>query len=328
MKVLVTGANGFLSGHVIHELIKSGYHVRTMMRNGAKAPALEGLVFESFFGQITQENDVNNAVRGMDIVIHVAADTSQKHRHVNDYFPVNVNASRLLIQAVKNAGCRRMIYVSTANTMGYGSKEKPGNEEHEMSSLFKKSGYALSKSLAEKEVLHASITKEIDAVIVNPTFMIGPMDFNPHSGRILKMGLNKKLIFCPPGGKNFVDVRDVAKGIIRAMEKGQNGERYLLAGDNLSFREFFQNVKQESHQKPKIIQISGWIIQTAGFLGSILKFLGFKSELSFNNSKILCIRNFYENKKAVNKLNMTFTNTNKTISDYLVWKNSIPSDQY
>ena len=322
MKVLVTGANGFLSGHIINELLKCGYSVRAMMRAGAKAPALTGLDVEVIYGNITDKSAIEKAVTGCEIVIHAAADTNQSYRKIEDYYPANVEATANIIEAMSDSGCKRLIFVSSANTMGFGTLENPGNEETPASSLLLKSGYAKSKFVAQNLVLEAVKNHKIDAVVVNPTFMIGPFDYHPKSGRIFKMILGKKIAFYPPGGKNFVDVRDAAKGIVNAINLGKSGECYLIAGENLSFRDFFQKTKLHAKQKTKIIPIPVFIIKLAGICGSIFRHFGLNIELSFVNASILCANNFFDNRKAVNELRLPFAGIEKTIGDYLKWVNA------
>jgi len=308
-----------LSGHLVHELLRCGYTVRAMMRPGAKAPALAGLDIELMYGNITSKSDVQTAVKGCDVIIHAAADTSQSHHSLNDYYPVNVDATEKIINAASAEGCRRMIFVSTANTMGFGSMLKPGNENTPVSPLFLKSGYAKSKILAQKAMMDAVNDKKIDAVIVNPTFMIGPMDYNPHSGRIFKMLLEKKVVFYPPGGKNFVDVRDAAKGIVNAISKGESGECYLISGVNLSFHDFFLNVKLLSGQNTRLVSVPSPVLKLLGFIGSIFGVLGINSELNLTNSRILCIGNYFDNSKAVQHLCLPCSGIHKTISDSIEW---------
>jgi len=319
MRVLVTGANGFLSGHIVHELLRRRYTVRAMMRSGAKAPALPGLNIETVYGNITNKAEVSSAVKGCDYVIHAAADTNQWYRKTRDYYPVNVDATVNIVEAVHDENCKRLIFVSTANTMGFGTILNPGNESTNASPLFLKSGYAKSKLLAQESVLEAAINRKIDAVVVNPTFMIGPVDYNPHSGRIFKMILNKRFVICPPGGKNFVDVRDAAKGIVNAITKGNSGECYLLAGENLSFHDFFFKVKIIAKQKATLISLPAHVFTIFGLFGSLFQYLGNRTELSYTNARILCTGNYFDNSKAVLNLGLSCTGMDKTISDYLNW---------
>jgi dihydroflavonol-4-reductase len=320
MRVLITGANGFLSGHIIRELLRCGHTVRAMMRSGAKAPGISGLKIETVSGNITDKKDCEMAVAGCDVVIHAAADTNQWYRRIEDYYPVNVEATANIIGAAARENCKRLIFVSTANTMGFGTLAMPGNESTPVSPLFMKSGYARSKFLAQELVLKAVKAHGMDAVVVNPTFMIGPIDHNPHSGRIFNMVLNKRVVICPPGGKNFVDVRDAAKGIVSAMKTGKPGECYLIAGENISFREFFLKTARLSGQKPLLVSIPEFMLILPGLCGTIFRFLGIQTELSYTNARILCVNNYYDNSKAVRYLGLSCSGIDKTIRDYLSWR--------
>lgn len=319
MKVLITGANGFLSGHIIKELLNCGYSVRAMMRLGVKAPAITGLNVEVFYGNITNKSDVEKAVCGCDVVIHAAADTSQSHRAFQDYYPVNVEATVNVVNSMYSNNCKKLIFVSSANTMGFGTLLNPGNEATPISQLFLKSGYAKSKLIAQNLVLEAMKNNIIDGVIVNPTFIIGPIDYNPHSGRIFKMILNKRIAFYPPGGKNFVDVREAAKGIVNAITKGKSGECYLISGENISFYDFFLKTSKLSKQNTKLIAVPGLLLKILGLIGSGLRYLGINAELNYTNANILCVNNYYENKKAVDFLDLSYLDINNTINDYLNW---------
>lgn len=321
MKVLVSGGNGFLAGHIVHELIRNQHAVRVMIRPGARIPALSGLDIEIVEGQITREADLMKAVATCDAVVHAAADTSQHHRHIRDYFPVNVEATETLIRVMQVQGCKKLIYISTANTIGYGSREEPGTEDKPMAEAFRKSGYAWSKYQAEEQILTANRQAKPEAVILNPGFMIGPMDYNPHSGRIFGMIRNKRLAFYPTGGKTFVDVRDVAQAAGVALEKGRNGERYLLTGTNLSYREFFSLVLEVSGQKTRLIPVPQFLLNFAGLAGSLLRQLGFSMELSRTNARILGIRNYYSCRKAANELGFHPRDIRETIRDYLIGGN-------
>jgi dihydroflavonol-4-reductase len=320
MKVLVTGANGFLAGHIIHELLNEGYSVRAMMRASAKAPALKGLKIDFCFGNITDMGDVTTAVRECDVVIHTAATTSQSLRRLGDYYEVNVKATVNLIDAISRSSCRKMIFVSTANTIGYGTMTKPGSELTPPSPLLMKSGYARSKLKAQELVLKATEESKIEAVIVNPTFLIGPMDFNPQSGRIFSMIMGKRVALCPSGGKNFVDVRHASNAIVNAIQYGKTGECYLIAGQNMTFSDFFKKVRRIANQKTCLLHIPGTLLQFFGLFGNVCRRLGLNAGLDLTNAKILCQNSFYSHYKAARDLHLRKSEIDIIIRDYIEWK--------
>ena len=155
----------------------------------------------------------------------------------------------------------------------------------------------------------------MDTVIVNPTFMLGAYDTKPSSGKIILMAWRKKMVFYPPGGKNFVHVEDVAKGILMAIYKGRNGDKYILSNENLSFRDFFQKVNQNSRQKPLMIRLPAPLLNVLGHVGDVFRYLNIKTSLSSVNTRILCINNYYSNKKSIDVLGLSYQSVDKAIDD-------------
>lgn len=316
MKVLVTGANGFLAANIIRELTSRGIQTKGMVRRNCNMKAIEGLNPEICYGNITSLQDVKDAVDGCDFVIHAAADTSQNTSDPSPLFPVNVQGTANVITASKDSKVKRLIFVSTANTSGL-DKENPSVDK--LAKHYKKSGYALSKSEAEQLIRNETKVGNLDAVIVNPTFMIGPYDAKPSSGRIFFLLLKKGIVFYPPGGKNFVDVRCAAVAICNAITLGQSGESYTLSGENMSFKEFAARLKQVANRPSVQIQIPASILIFAGILGSAARIIGIKAELNYHNAKILTLKEDISNKKAVDELRMPTTNINKSIVDAVSW---------
>jgi dihydroflavonol-4-reductase len=317
MKVLVTGANGFLAANVVRELLSRNFDVRAMIRKNADMRSLEGVELEYFYGNITNETDVDKAVKGCEIVIHVAADTSQRYDTAEPLRNVNVEATRLFVEASKRHQVRRFIFISTGNTIDFGSRENPGHEGNPLGKLFEKSGYALSKLEAEKMIIDEVINSGFNAVILNPTFMIGPFDAKPSSGRIFTMMYPNKVVFIPKGGKNFTPVKDAAVAICNAIELGTAGERYLIAGQNLTYLEFLKIVKQDNAYLP--ITLPGWLLIAVGAFGSLLRKLGIPFELSLNNARMLCADDFYTPAKAIRELRMPQTPIPVAVDEAIAW---------
>jgi dihydroflavonol-4-reductase len=317
MKVLVTGANGFLAANVVRELISRGYHVRGMVRENADLRSLEDISFEIFKGSISNVSDVMEAVSGCDVVIHAAADTSQRYSEAAPLRKVNVESTRLFIEASKLQGVKRFIFISTGNTIDFGDRDHPGNEDNPPGKLFLKSGYALSKLEAEKMIIDEVENKKLNALIMNPTFMIGPYDAKPSSGRIIMMMYPFPFVFIPKGGKNFTPVKDAAVAICNAITYGNQGQRYLLANENLTYYEFLKIVRRGKFTIP--ILIPDWLLILMGAFGSLLRLLGFHSELSVNNARILISNDFYSGNKAVKELNMPQTSIHSAVSEAIEW---------
>lgn len=318
MKVLVTGANSLLGTNTIVELLKNGYSVRAMTRK-YRAIQLSDSRMEQYTGEITQRTDVNEAAEGCDIIIHIAANTDQNSIRYEDYASVNVQGTKNILNAAKKHQVRRTIIVSSANTFGYGSKENPGTEEKPFRYPFTESGYACSKYEAQKLALDFPKEGMGDILVVNPTFMIGPYDSKPSSGKIILMGNKKQFVFVPPGGKNFVHVKDVANAIVKAIQFGKDRECYLLCNENLSYKSFYQKLSMVTGYKSQIIIIPRWLLLAAGLFGSCVIRLGIKTSLHYNNMRMLCINNYYNNEKAVKEMQLNSTPVLEAISDAIEW---------
>ncbi len=319
MKVLVTGANGLLASNLVRELLHSGYEVRGMVRENSNLLSLKQLEIELFNGEITNPADVRKAFAGCEVVVHAAANTSQWPTHYEAYKRTNVDATQFLLDEAVRRNIEKFIFVSSANAFDPGTKEKPGTEESPFNKDGK-SGYMLSKYVAQNLVLDEFRRSGLPTVVVNPTFMLGKYDAKPSSGQIILMAHGKNLMGCPPGGKNFVHVADVARGIVNAIGKGKQGECYLLANENLSYSEFFEKLKMVQGKPQTLVKLPRWALSLAGRAGSIFESaFGKPAKLNAINARLLCADNYYSPEKAVRELDLPQTPIAQAIEDAIEW---------
>lgn len=310
-RVFVTGINGLLGHNLCEDLLQKGYIVYGLIRNINSYLGITHKNLHLIEGQLF--DDHTSRLKHINIVIHIAAKTNQNGLKYNDYWNTNCNATIQLYHAAAKCDVEKFIYISTANTIGYGSSESPGNESNPMHSLFEKSLYAKSKKEAESYLLkHQNL---LPVIILNPTFMIGAFDTKPSSGKIILRGLNKKVIFLPPGGKNFVHVKDVSSAIISSISNGMSGERYLIAHKNLSYYTFYKKLNKITKHKSYLITIPQSILMSLGYLGDLLRFFKIQTSLSSINTKILCINNYFLNTKSVNTFNLKYRSIDQSITD-------------
>ncbi|WP_346237654.1 NAD-dependent epimerase/dehydratase family protein [Niabella insulamsoli] len=319
MTVLVTGISGLLGTNLALLLLQRGYTVKGLVRSKSSYKPKPDHRLQLIEATLTSDLSVH--LMDVDVVVHAAAATRQDLLSYRDYYQINYNATENVLSAAVKAGVKKFIYVSTANTIGYGLGAPHEIPEHKaMRWPFTKSFYARSKAAAETLVL--SKQKELTVHIVNPTFMIGPNDSKPSSGKIIMMAMKKRLLFYPPGGKNFVAVKDVAAGIEQCMRQGINGQRYLLAGHNISFKTFFQLVKTCTGRKQLLLPIPTWLLLTAGRLGDLLRCLKIKTSLCSNNMHILRVKNYYHNHSSVAALGMVYQSIEKAIAESVAYFSS------
>ncbi len=318
MKGLVTGANGLLGANVTAELLSRGHQVRALVRRPGAMPLRHSRLQECV-GRITDMGEVAAAARGCAAVVHAAALTTQGSRSHEAYAKVNVEGTRLVARAAAAEGIRRMVLVSSANTLGHGSLEHPGHEQLSPRKPFRRSAYARSKRVAEEAAWEEWSGYPGTLVIVHPTFLIGAYDSRPSSGRILLRAYRRRLVFMPPGGKNFVAARDAAAAICMALEAGKHGQHYLLAGSNLSYRQFYRLLNQVSEQRSLLVTIPRPLMMGIGLAGSILARCGLPNECSLNNMRILCLKNYYTPRKAMQELGLRNTPLAQAIGEALDW---------
>jgi dihydroflavonol-4-reductase len=310
-KVFVTGITGLLGTNVIIKLLKDGYFVIALVRQKSRYNGQEDENLKLIEGDLF--TDISSHLKEVDFVIHIAAETSQNLLTYAEYKKTNYDAVVHLFTQSVETGIKKFLFVSTANTMGYGNLKDPGNEKSSQKYPFTKSLYAQSKREAENYLLQNN--KMTEVIILNPTFMIGPHDRKPSSGKIIFWVWKKKLVFYPSGGKNFVHVEDAAIGIVNAIEKGKNGEKYLLANENIKYKDFFKKVNMLTNQKTLLLPLPDFVLILLGIMGTLLRFLTIKTSLNYPNMKALRIYNYYTNKKSINELEIRYRPIDKAIED-------------
>lgn len=319
-KVLITGANGFLGSNVARELFRKGYEVKLMIRPSADVSVIEDIPSEVFYGDISEEAEVMKAMEGCNFVVHTASITEQWAVTFREYERVNVTGTKNVVKACLAHQVERLIHVSTANTIGPGNKNRPGTELNSFTLLNVNSGYISSKYIAQQYILEQVEKAKLPAIIINPTFMIGPYDAKPSSGKLILHGMNKRVVFYPPGGKNFVHINDVCTGIISALEMGKIGDCYLMAGENLTYKEFFSLLNKVSGQRSKLIRIPEFVLKIAGIIGTLSGiFSPVSRKLNYSSAYMLCLYNYYSGNKSERELLLKYTPIENAIDNALKW---------
>ncbi len=318
MKILVTGANGLLGHHVVMQLQQMHHDIRIILR-GSRDLYFDTKDIEIIQGTFTDYISLRNAADECDAIIHIAAVTATDLLHYDDYRSINTAGAANVIRVSNELNINKLVFVSTANTIGYGNPEKLADERSDIEYPFSKSFYARSKVEAEKLFVEAYKKTGRHVIIINPTFMIGSHDVKPSSGKLILMGYRKPRMFTPKGGKNFVAVTDVATAVCNALTMGQNGERYLASGVNLSFAEFFKLQSRVGEYQQNIIEIPDAFLEMAGKAGDFIRLFGVKTEICSMNINQLLIQEYYSNKKAVKELKMPQKPIDEAIFEALVW---------
>ena len=160
----------------------------------------------------------------------------------------------------------------------------------------------LPKVRKEAETVALSYQDKLRVVVVNPTFMIGKYGTEKGSNRIFSMVRKSKVVFCPSGGKNVLDVEEAARGMILAMEKAASGSQYLITGTNYHYRELFGRMAENFGVKRFFVKLPDWLLKTAGCFGDLMAKCGIVTEVSTLNMDMLMTENFYHTDKAFREI--------------------------
>ena len=305
MKVFVTGASGLLGNNIIRELVARNYEVQVLLRTNSNTIAFDDLPVRKIYGDIRNYDSLRNAIEQCDIIIHSAALTRMNAKK-ELYEEINVKGTETILRIASKLAIKKLIYVSTANVFGYGSKSQPGTELTPFAYSRLNSGYIQSKYSAMQLVIDQCKKNDFEIVQVAPTFLIGPFDTGPSSGKIILLGLKNRFVLCPPGGKNYIYVKDAAKAICNIIDSGKHGETYLLANENLTYTEFYKTLETVLNRKLIKVKIPKHLLLFIGLMGSLFeKILGTPLSLNYVNSKLLCTDNYYSGQKAIQELKLS-----------------------
>ena len=243
MRCLITGASGLVGANLVEAAAQHGYAVRAMHRKNSSLKALQGLHYESALGDVTDEASLKAAVRDVDIVFHVAAVATYWKADVKQMYHVNIEGTRNVLKAAVAAKAKRVVFTSSVSALGQPAFGTLLDETAQFNLKPEQFHYAYTKVLAE-QVVQEFVKDGLDVVIVNPTIIMGPRDVNVIGGAMVLEAAKQHLFYYPPGGTNMVDVADVCAGHLGAAERGRTGERYVLGGENLWYKELLSTVNE------------------------------------------------------------------------------------
>jgi dihydroflavonol-4-reductase len=321
MKILVTGPDGVLGSNLVRELLKRNHEVSVLIEQGKESITLKGLPIRFHTGNILQPNDIDKAFEGMDAVYHCAASTSvfpARNTLVNQ---VNIDGTKHVINACLKHSIKRLIYVGTANSFSFSdNKNNPGIENTPYLSKRYGLDYMDSKFEAQNLVLAACKEKQLPAIIVNPTFMIGPYDSRPSSGAMILAVHKRKIPGYTKGGKNYIAVKDVAFAMANALEMGRIGECYILGNYNLTYKEAFDLIADSIGSKAPRLALPNAMIKLYGNLTSrFAKWFRFQPQLTRELAIISCDKHYYSSEKAQRELQLPQTPLEIAVKDCFDW---------
>ena len=313
-KIFVTGGNGFIGSRLVTALLEQGYEVKCLLRKTSKTDRINGLTFEKFIGDITDQNSLKEGMQGCTGVMHLAGLSNWDDIHSPMMEAVVVEGSKNVINAAKEAGART-VYVSSSTAID-GTETPEILDENSDFNLNKKTySYAYAKKRVEQYCIAAAAAGQ-EIVIVNPAEVYGPNDYDQITAETLIDFVESKPTMVCSGGTSIVHVDDIAMGIIKGFENGKSGERYLLGGENLTFTQIAEITLKLAKRDNKIMLLPNGVISFVAKVGGALKI-----PLPFNPAVIPYAVKYWfvSNEKAKKELGATFRSPEETLAPTVKW---------
>ena len=318
--IAVTGSTGHIGNTLVRQLIKHGNKVRAVVSPRRFELPLKGVATEIATADVNDLNALRKAFDGVHTVYHLAGYISITSNEAGILDRVNVQGTRNVVQACIDMGVKRLIYTSTIHALVEPPKGELITEILEHPEKVDIGTYSHSKIRATREII-AGAEKGLDTVVVYPAGVFGPFDFYPSSmGKMIKLFLKGRSRFYISGGYNFVDVRDVAAGLIAACEKGKSGEGYLLSGEHITLNRLFDTRKKESGKNFATLSLPYHVAMPGAYFVEYFSLLANKKPYFTPYSlKVLKSNGHADLQKSNAALNYNPRNFEQSIKDTIDW---------
>ncbi len=322
MTTLVTGGTGFVGSAVVRRLLHAGHDVRALARPRSNLANLHGLSIQIVTGDLHDRASLDRALKGCNVLFHVAADYRLWTRDPQALYQSNVTGTENVMLAALEAGVSRVVYTSSVATLGVAARGQLADETTRVNEVDIIGDYKRSKYLAEQTVNRLVTAEGLPAVIVNPSSPVGPRDIKPTpTGRIIVETLRGRMPAYVDTGLNIVHVDDVAKGHLLALERGQIGERYVLGGENLTLRTILSEVAALGGRKPPRIRLPHAFVLPIAYLAEGFAKLtaSFEPLTTVNGVRMSKKRMFYSSDKAKAELRYEPQEALGALADAVRW---------
>lgn len=318
---IITGAAGYIGNVLIRELLSKGKKVKALIRSTSDLSSLDGLELEKVLGNILDKDSLIRAFKGADTVFHLAAIISIMPGDRAFIRRVNFEGTKNVIDACIKCRVRRLVYTSSIHAL----KEPPHgtviDEDMPFDISSNRGEYDRSKALASLAVIE-STKAGLDPVVVCPTGVIGPYDFRGSliTGTFIDFARGKMTITTNGGAYDFVDVRDVAKGLILAAENGKTGQYYILSGERVTMNKMMSILSEVSGVQSPKYKVPIWLVKTAGICTPLYYKLANKTpRFTYYSVNTLLSNSYISHEKASRELGYKPITIKESIEDTFEW---------
>jgi dihydroflavonol-4-reductase len=335
MKAFVTGSTGLLGNNLVRELLEHGFEVRALVRSRAKAnTTFAGLNVEIIEGDMENVAGFAKLLEGCDVLFHTAA-FFREYYEPGDHWPmlkgINVDATIELLEAAERAGIKRAVHTSSSGTIGMKTNGEYGDEStliplEATSNLYFRSKVECDLAIQKFLETRKSRDHALEVMTILPGWMFGPGDAAPtNSGQLVLDFLSRKLPGILNGGTTTVDARDVAQGMRLAAQSGKNGEKYIVAGNFVSFEQIFMGLEKASGvPSPKLRLPNPLILLLAHTTEFFARLTRTRPMLPVEGIKAMQAKTGADSSKAVREFGLSFRPIEETLRDTVDWYRTNP----
>ena len=318
MHVLVTGATGLLGNNLVRILARDGHQVTAAIRTHSVPQPLQGLSVDSVYCDFNKPQTINKAMGDYDAIVHSAAVIQLGWSGLEQSRIVNVEGTAELAKAARLRKIR-MVYVSSVDSLAAAESDGVPKSESDRDPSKPACSYVVSKREAE-EAFAEQVELGLDGVIVQPGFMVGPWDWKPSSGEMMLSVAKYWTPLAPSGGCSVVDVRDVACGIVSAIEHGRSGQNYILGGHNISYLELWRMMATICGSHGPLAKLPAGINALAGKFGDLhFRLLGREPTVNSAATQMGQLLHWYSSEKAQRELGYKIGSVEDALHDAWDW---------
>jgi dihydroflavonol-4-reductase len=320
MKVLVTGATGFVGANVARLLVAEGYRVRVLARPTSRLHALDGCPVEVVRGDIRDAASVAEAIRGCAQVFHAAADYRLWANDPREIYRNNVDGTRTVLEACRRASVERVVYTSSVGTLGLPRNGGLGTEMTRVRLEDMVGAYKRSKFLAER-VAEEYAAGGLPIIIVNPSNPIGPWEVRPTpTGQMILDYLLGRMVATLDTGLNLIHVADVARGHLLAAQRGRVGETYILGCENRSLTEIFRMLERITGIRAPHVRVPHAVIYLVALVNEgVARATGRPPRVPLTGVRMARKHMYFSADKAVKELGLPQTPVEQALRDAVDW---------
>ncbi len=316
-KALVTGASGFLGSYFVQRLNEEGYATSVLARPTSDLSSLSGLNYQIFAGDVTQVSSLKKAFEGQDLIIHAAGSIEYDPTKRLQMEAINVGGTKNVITSIQKG--QRLLHVSSVVAVGASTEPAVLTEDSPYMLSKYNFGYFETKREAERLVLSAAKEDALWAVAICPSTIYGRSDARKGSRKTQLKVAQGRFPFLPAGGVNIVAVEDVVDGAMKALEKGRNGERYILCGENWTLEKTFREIAKEAQVAPPKIKLNRGVSLALGSLGDLLKNVGLNLGFTYENALVSTMYHWFSCGKAERELGFKARPSHEAIHASVSW---------